>query len=105
MLALCVRQRRREIGTRMALAASRHAILGSVVRQGMLRVVIGLLFGLAGAFELTRFLQKLLFEVEPTDIPTYALASALLLAAALVACSIPAYRAARIDPQVALRCD
>lgn len=103
MLALWVRQRTREIGIRMALGASPRDIVSSVVRHGMVLAAIGLAGGLAGAFELTGFLKKLLFEVEPTDAPTYALVSILLLAAALIACSVPAYRAARIDPQVALR--
>ncbi|MBZ5578834.1 MAG: ABC transporter permease [Acidobacteriia bacterium] len=105
MLALWVRQRTREIGIRVALGATPRDILGSVIRHGMALVAVGLAVGLAGAFELTGALKKLLFEVPPTDVLTYALISILLLAAAFIACSIPAYRAARIQPQVALRGD
>ncbi|HLK62594.1 MAG TPA: ABC transporter permease [Bryobacteraceae bacterium] len=105
MLALWVKQRTREIGIRMALGARPGRILGTVIRQGMSMVAIGLLFGYLGAVLLTRFLKVLLFQVEPTDGPTYALVSAVLLLAALVACILPARRAARIDPHVALRCE
>lgn len=105
MLVLLVRQRTREFGIRIALGAAPRQIVGSVIREGMVMVVVGLALGLAGAFELGRFLSNLLFEVPPTDAPTYALVSALFLIAALIACSLPAYRAARIEPQTALRCD
>ena len=71
----------------------------------MVLVAVGLVCGLGGALALTRLLKKLLFEVTPTDAPTYAVVSVLLLVAALLACWIPARRAARIDPQVALRCE
>jgi putative ABC transport system permease protein len=103
MLALWVRQRKREIGIRMALGASPRAIVRDVLRQGMVLVVIGLGAGLAGALELTRWLKALLFQVQPTDIPTYVAVSAILLAAALVACLVPARSASNIDPQTALR--
>jgi predicted lysophospholipase L1 biosynthesis ABC-type transport system permease subunit len=105
MLVLLVRQRTREFGIRIALGAAPRNIVISVVRHGMAMVVAGLVCGLAGAYELTRFLTKLLFHVEPTDAPTYVLVSLLLLAAALIGCSVPAYRASRIEPQTALRCD
>ena len=103
MLALWVRQRTREIGIRMALGASPADILSKLLRQGMVLVVLGLAAGLAGAIALTRFLKTLLFEVQPTDLTTYLAVSALLLAAALLACYVPARRAARIDPQIAIR--
>ena len=105
VLVLLVRQRTREFGIRIALGAAPRQIVGSVIREGMVMVVIGLALGLAGAFELARFLRNLLFEVPPTDAPTYALVSGLFLTSALIACSLPAYRAARIEPQTALRCD
>jgi putative ABC transport system permease protein len=105
MLALWVRQRMREIGIRIALGAGPADILATVVRQGMVLVAIGLACGLAGALALTRLLKNLLFEVTPTDAPTYAAVSVLLLGAALLACWVPARRAARIDPQIALRCE
>jgi len=105
MLALWVRQRTREIGIRMALGARPRDILRTVIRQGMLLVGIGLAIGLGGAVALTRFLRAFLFHVQPTDAATYALVSALLSGAALAACYVPARKAARIDPQSALRCD
>ena len=105
MLALWVRQRTREIGIRMALGARPRDILRTVIRQGMMLVGIGLAIGLAGAVALTRFLRAFLFHVRPTDAATYALVSALLAAAALAACWVPARKAARIDPQSALRQD
>jgi putative ABC transport system permease protein len=103
MLALWVRQRMREIGIRIALGAAPSDILSTVLRQGMVLVALGVACGFGGALALTRLLKKLLFEVTPTDAPTYAVVSALLLAAALLACWVPARRAARIDPQTALR--
>jgi len=105
MLALWVRQRTREIGIRMALGAEPADIVGNVIRQGMMLVAIGLAVGIGGAWALTGFLKKLLFHVEPTDVATFVLVSALLLGAALVACYVPARRAARIDPLLALRCE
>jgi putative ABC transport system permease protein len=69
----------------------------------MVLVALGAAAGFGGALALTRLLKKLLFEVTPTDAPTYAVVSALLLTAALLACWFPARRAARIDPQTALR--
>jgi putative ABC transport system permease protein len=103
MLALWVRQRIREIGIRIALGASPGDILSTVMRQGMALVIVGFVFGLAGALVLTRLLVKLLFQVTPTDAPTYLAVSVLLLTAAMLACWAPARRAARTDPQVALR--
>jgi putative ABC transport system permease protein len=105
MLALWVKQRTREIGIRMAMGARPRQILGLVIRQGMLLVAIGLVAGYVGAVALAGFLKTFLFQVEPTDGATYAAVSALLLGAALIACYLPAMRAAQIDPQVALRCD
>jgi putative ABC transport system permease protein len=105
MLGLWVRQRTREIGIRMAMGARPGAIAAMVMRQGMVLITIGLAAGLAGALAVTRLLTKLLFQVTPTDSPTYMLITALLVAAALAACYLPARRAARIDPQTALRCE
>jgi putative ABC transport system permease protein len=103
MLALWVRQRMHEIGIRIALGASPGDILAAVVRQGMLLATIGAAAGLAGSLLMARAIAKLLFEVTPTDPPTYVVVSVLLLGSALAACWIPARRAARIDPQLALR--
>jgi putative ABC transport system permease protein len=105
MLALWVRQRTREIGIRMAMGASPKAILTGVIRQGMALVLVGLAIGLPRAMAVTRLLKTMLFQVEPTDAITYVAVSAVLLAAAVIACWVPARRAAGIDPQIALRCD
>jgi len=105
MLALSVRQRVREIGIRMALGATPRDVLRVVIRQGMALVAIGMAAGLAGAVALTGALKALLFEVTPTDLATYVLVSAALSGAALLASYLPARRAARIDPQAALRCE
>jgi len=105
MLMLWVRQRMREIGIRIAMGAGPGDIVATVLRQGMLLAVLGFALGLGGALGLTRLLKTLLFEVTPTDVPTYGTVSAVLLIAALVACWMPARRAARIDPQRALRCE
>ncbi len=105
MLALWVRQRKREIGIRMALGASPRSIVREVLRRGMLLVAIGVAAGIAGALQLTRSIKTMLFHVEPTDAPTFAIVSLLLVAAALLACLVPARKASRIDPQTALRAD
>ncbi len=105
MLALWVRQRTREIGIRMAMGAAPSAILAGFLKQGMLLTATGLVIGAVAASSLTGILRAMLFEVEPTDVPTFLVVAALLLAAALVACWIPARRASRIDPQTALRCE
>jgi predicted permease len=103
MLMLWVRQRMREIGIRIALGAKPGDIVAAVLHKGMVLAVAGFVMGIAGAFAVTRFLKTLLFEVTPTDTPTYAAVSVVLLTAALIGCWIPASRAARIDPQLALR--
>jgi putative ABC transport system permease protein len=103
MLMLWVRQRIREISIRVALGASPGDIAGTVLRQGMVLAMLGFGLGLAGALALTRLLKTLLFEVTPTDTTTYAAVSLVLLASALLACWAPARRAARVDPQLALR--
>jgi putative ABC transport system permease protein len=105
MLALWVRQRKREIGIRMALGASPRAIVREVLWQGMALVGIGLIAGVVGATQLTRWLKSLLFEVQPNDTTTFAVAALLLLAAGGAACLAPARKASRIDPQDALRAE
>jgi putative ABC transport system permease protein len=105
MLMLWVRQRMREIGIRIALGAKPGDIVAAVLQQGMALAIAGFGVGIAGALALTRFLRTLLFEVTPTDTPTYVAVSAVLLAAALIGCWLPARRAAKIDPQMALRSD
>jgi predicted permease len=103
VIAFSVQQRTQEIGVRMALGARRGNVLGMILRQGSIQLGIGLGAGLLLAFLGSRPLRALLFEVDPTDPPTYALVSFVLCAVALSACLVPARRAARLDPQIALR--
>jgi predicted permease len=98
-----VGQRTHEIGVRIALGARRRHVLGLVVGQGFSLTLVGIACGLAGAVGMTRFLSSLLYGVRPTDPLTFAAVSALLTGVALLACYIPALRAARVDPIVALR--
>jgi len=105
VLAGNVAERTREIGLRAALGATPGNILQLVVGQGVRLAVIGLAVGLFGAFALTRSLRALLFGVGPNDPATIALATGVLLAAALAACLVPALRALRVDPSQAFRSD
>jgi putative ABC transport system permease protein len=103
VLAFAVAQRTREIGVRIALGASRRSVLAMVVRQGMLLVAAGLAIGLAGAVGLTRLMTTLLYRTQPFDPWTFATVPIVLATAALLACYLPARRAARVEPMVALR--
>ena len=105
VMSFVVAARSREIGIRMALGADQRRVRRQVVGEGLALVSIGAALGLAGALACTRVLQSLLFDLEPTDPVTYAAILALLGAAALVASWIPAARAAKVDPVVALRAD
>jgi len=103
VISYSVAQRTREVGIRMALGAQTTDVLRLIVRDGLKLVVIGVLVGLAGAFMLSRLLTTLLFGVTPTDTLTYATVALVLVGVALAACYIPARRAAKVDPLVALR--
>ena len=103
VLAYAVSLRTPEIGIRMALGASGGAVVGMVVRQGMAMALLGVAAGVLGALGLTRFMQGMLYGVTPQDPLTFAAVPVLFGAVALLACSIPALRAARVRPAVALR--
>jgi putative ABC transport system permease protein len=96
-------QRTHEVGIRIALGAQRLDILRLALGEGMGIVLIGLASGLAGAVIMTRFFQSMLFDVAPTDPVTFLCVSTILAGVALLACYIPAKRATRVDPLVALR--
>jgi putative ABC transport system permease protein len=103
ILAYSVNQRTREIGVRMALGASRTSVLGLVVREGLTVGVIGIGAGLAGALALGRTIASLLFNVPAYDPLTFVGVGATLLLVSLAACALPAAKASRVDPQIALR--
>jgi putative ABC transport system permease protein len=103
VMAYSVAQRTREIGIRVALGAQRADIFRSVMLKSALLVFAGVAIGLAGAYGVTRVLQNLLFDVQPTDAATFAAVSVLLILVALAATYIPARRATSVDPMVALR--
>ena len=105
VIAYTVAERRREIGIRMALGAKAQGVLGMVMRQGMVLAGLGVGIGVVGALSLTRLASTLLFGVRPADPLTFAVVAVFMLVVALLACAIPARRATRVDPLVALRND
>jgi len=105
VIALLVTRRRQEIGIRIALGAQPTSILAMVVRSGMILATVGVVIGLAGAAALVRILASLLYGVNPFDAVTFAVVPVILATVALVACLVPAGRAARVDPVIALRED
>jgi ABC-type antimicrobial peptide transport system permease subunit len=103
VISYSVVQQTHEIGVRMALGAQRRDILHMILREGMLLAITGIAIGIGGALALTRVLRSMLFEIEPTDPATFVGVAIFLTIAALAACYIPARRAMKVDPMVALR--
>ena len=103
VVAYGVNQRTREIGIRMALGAQQTNVLALIIRQGMQPAFIGVGLGLVGAFALARLLASQLYEVKPSDPLTFVMVALGLLVIAFAACYVPARRATKIDPMVALR--
>lgn len=103
VMAYAVGQRTHEIGVRIALGAAPHSVLRMILSRGLWLAAAGLAIGLAASFALTRFLRTLLYGVKPTDPPTFLAVTLLLLAVCFGACWLPARRAMRVDPIVALR--
>ena len=103
VLSYRVAQRTPEIGLRLALGASRRDVVGSIVRRALRLALSGLALGLIGAFILTGVLSSLLFGISPTDPLTFAVVALILTAVAVAASYVPARRASRVEPLVALR--
>jgi ABC-type antimicrobial peptide transport system permease subunit len=105
ILAYSVRQRTAETGIRMALGAQRSSVMRSILKQGLKLVSVGIAAGAASAWILARLMTSFLFDVKPTDGPTFFATALLFFAVATAACLVPAYRATRVDPVVASGCE
>jgi ABC-type antimicrobial peptide transport system permease subunit len=105
LIAYSVSQRTREIGVRIALGATMRDVLKLVIGEGMLLTLIGMAAGMGAAFGLTRFLSDLLYGMSAIDPLTFGAIALLLIGVAFVACWLPARRATKVDPMIALRCE
>jgi putative ABC transport system permease protein len=103
VMAYTVRRRTQEIGVRVALGANSAHVLGMILGQGMRTILIGIVTGVVGALAMTRMLESMLFGISANDPLTFASVTLVLGLVALLACYIPARRAAQVDPMVALR--
>src|SRR5262249_39304472 len=103
VVSYAVARRRTEIGVRMALGAGRAHVLGLVMRQGMTPVAVGLAAGALAAFAVGSYISSMLFQVSPHDAGVFAIAAAVLAAVSVLACWIPARRAAGVNPLAAIR--
>jgi ABC-type antimicrobial peptide transport system permease subunit len=103
LIAYWVSQRTHEVGIRMALGAGTERVMGLVLKRGMILAGVGVVLGLAGAVVVNRLLSGVLYGIPPLDPITFVVCALILLAAALLANAVPARRAARVDPMVALR--
>jgi ABC-type antimicrobial peptide transport system permease subunit len=103
VLSYIVTERRREIGIRVALGAARFHVVRQIMKQGLQVAAMGIIIGLAGSVALNRLIASLLFGVQPMDTRTFAFVIATIASVAVVASCLPAWRAARLDPNVVLR--